>query len=134
MVKYILEGKNVVQTEDTLAWAKWMEEADRRVARTELKNGLVVSTVFLGIDHSFSSKGEPILFETMVFNNKGKDKNGFIHDWLDYQERYHTWDEAENGHKIAVAKFRHYNTGGSGILQKLKSLFIKGRSEIENKD
>ena len=34
--------------------------------KTEIKN-VLVSTVFLSIDHSFGS-GEPILFETIIFN------------------------------------------------------------------
>ena len=52
--------------------------------------GIRISTVFLGIDHSFG--GVPILFETMIF--------GGVHD--DYQERYCTWIEALAGHKRAV--------------------------------
>lgn len=51
--------------------------------------GVSVSTVFLGWDHSFESESKPILFETMVF--------GGIYS--DYQTRYHTYDEAESGHK-----------------------------------
>ncbi len=49
-----------------------------------------VSTVFLGIDHRYG-KGQPIVFETMIFGGK--------HDG--YQTRYSTWEEAVEGHKIA---------------------------------
>lgn len=52
-------------------------------------NEVSVSTVFLGWDHSYDSKSEPILFETMVF--------GGVYN--EYQTRYHTYDEAESGHK-----------------------------------
>jgi hypothetical protein len=54
------------------------------------KAKVYVSTVFLGLDHSFG-EGPPQLFETMIFGGE--------HD--EYQERYSTWDEAEAGHKKA---------------------------------
>ena len=51
---------------------------------------MVVSTVFLGMDHSFDG-GTPVLFETMIFGG----------EYDQFQERYCTWDEAEEGHKVA---------------------------------
>lgn len=54
-----------------------------------------ISTVFLSMDHGLGGligDGTPVLFETMVFGGE--------HD--DYQERYHTYDEAEEGHKRIV--------------------------------
>ena len=70
-----------------------METADRHVAQTTLGK-VRVSTIFLGLDHSFiyGKKHKPILFETMIFGGK--------HDG--YQERYAIWEEAEEGHKKAV--------------------------------
>src|SRR5690606_31539414 len=50
---------------DLLAWGRWMEGADRTVARDEV-NGILVSTVFLGLDHAFFG-GPPLLWETMAF-------------------------------------------------------------------
>lgn len=50
-----------------------------------------VSTVFLGLNHAWGNE-EPVLFETMIFGGE--------HD--QYQERYHTWAEAEEGHKKAL--------------------------------
>jgi len=90
--KYILEGKKPKLVEDALEWARWFETADRHVAQTILPSGVRVSTVFLGLDHSFCD-GEPILFETMVF---GKCK------YDEYQERYSTYEEAEIGHARIV--------------------------------
>ena len=87
---YILDGHTPIATEDLHAWSKWFSEADRHVARTEIDD-IVVSTVFLGIDHNFEN-GNPLLFETMIF---GSGYDG-------YQERYSNWEEAEQGHKIAV--------------------------------
>lgn len=69
--KYILNAKGEpVPCNDLHKWGKWFESADRRVALTKSKN-LEVSTVFLGIDHRFTGKGKPILWESMVFR-KGK--------------------------------------------------------------
>ena len=54
-----------------------------------------VSTVFMSIDHGFGTE-EPLVFETMVFvGDTYRDC---------YCERYHTWAEAEAGHKAAIAK------------------------------
>lgn len=66
----------------------------RRVAWDEI-DGLVVSTVFLHMDHGFG-EGPPLLFETMIFD--GSDDR--------YEERYSTWEEAEAGHARAVAMVR----------------------------
>lgn len=56
-------------------------------------DGVVVSTVFLGLDHSFEG-AKPVLFETMV--------SGGTFDGE--QDRYHTWADAERGHVRMCAK------------------------------
>lgn len=90
--KYILEGKEPKPVEDLMEWAKWFEKANRVVEQTKVDD-VKVSTVFLGMDHSFFD-GPPILFETMIF---GGPEDG-------YQERYSTWDEAVKGHQFACEK------------------------------
>ena len=92
--KYILDGKTPVLC-DLLTWARWFENSDRRVASTEV-GGVHISTVFLGLDHSFGH-GPPLLFETMVF----RDGDG------EEQERYSTWEEAEAGHERMVERVRN---------------------------
>ena len=91
--KFILVGKDhlIAEVRDFLAWAEWMETADRTV-KVSTQDDVSVSTVFLGLDHNFSGKGPPILFETMVF------VAGEGHD----QRRYATWEEAERGHDEMV--------------------------------
>ncbi len=88
--KYILDGKNV-KSASLEEWAKWFETAERHVAKTTINDNVNVSTVFLGLDHSFGD-GPPLLFETMIFGGK--------HD--QYQERFETWEQAETGHQVAV--------------------------------
>lgn len=92
--KYILNEDGSVRLEpDLMVWAEWFETAKRHVALDELPGGVKVSTVFLGLDHSFGFSGAPILFETMIFGGE--------HD--QYQDRYATREEAIAGHAKALA-------------------------------
>ena len=68
---------------------------DRKVAKTTLKDGSSVSTVFLGMDHGFG--GKPLIFETMVFS-----KNVAMDGDMD---RYSTEEEAKTGHDKMVKKW-----------------------------
>lgn len=84
------------ETKETIKVEKFdeagFEYEDRVVDRYEC-GGILLSTVFLCIDHNFSGD-KPLLFETMLFLN-GVDIA---------QKRYSTWEEAEQGHKyIQVA-------------------------------
>lgn len=76
-------------------WSAWLGHGFpmiiKRVANDNIGD-TTVSTVFLGVDHNWGD-GPPILFETMVF--------GGDHD--EWQWRYHTWDEAAQGHAAVVA-------------------------------
>ena len=85
---YILDGKNPVRCFDTTEWG-YQSKGDKIIGKDRF-GSVSVSTVFLGMDHSFGG-GDPVLFETMIFGGE--------HD--QYQERYCTWDEAEKGHQIA---------------------------------
>jgi hypothetical protein len=77
-----------------LQWAKEFGNADRRMAYTEIPDGMV-STVFLGLDHAWG-EGPPLLFETLPFiNGDGKDE---------YMRRYSTYAEAMAGHQEVVAE------------------------------
>lgn len=73
--RYILdEHGEPVPEPDLLKWAAWMQEpGNRRVAMDEfLFSGtkVKVSTVFLGLDHSFEPGAPPVLWETMVFGGR----------------------------------------------------------------
>jgi hypothetical protein len=52
-------------------WGRlWESEVYRRVALTRIglpPDDVSISTVWLGIDHSYMGEGPPIIFETMVF-------------------------------------------------------------------
>lgn len=91
--RYILVHGEPQVCEDLHTWALWFEQAnyERIVAQNEIGD-VSVSTVFLGLDHSFGG-ATPLLFETMIFNGP--------HDG--YQERYATKAEALEGHAKALA-------------------------------
>uniref|UniRef100_A0A6M3JHR5 Uncharacterized protein n=1 Tax=viral metagenome TaxID=1070528 RepID=A0A6M3JHR5_9ZZZZ len=90
---YILEGHRAVKT-DGMIWSTWIRGAERHVG-DEMVGDVQVSTVFLGLDHGFGYS-PPLLFETMVFGGP-----------LDQeQDRYTTWEQAEEGHKDMVERVR----------------------------
>ena len=69
---------------------------DNKLFRTA-KGGIIISTIFLGIDHSYGS-GEITLFQSMVF--------GVVDDMEDeIQQRYSTYDAAKLGHQRLVDEY-----------------------------
>lgn len=93
---YILSGKTPIPATDRRAWALWWHRVENRILAQTTVAGCVVSTVFLGIDHSFGVGSDPILFETMVLGDRRND----------VCRRYRTWDEAMEGHKEIVGGMR----------------------------
>lgn len=111
--KFIIKDGKVVQVHDLLEWAAWWEsEEGRKASRigfTELP-GYNISTVFLGLDYSFSER-IPQLFETMVFEAKESEmefpdgRKRKYHKSVDIDglfERYATLEEAKAGHERIV--------------------------------
>lgn len=81
-----------------MSWIEWVNdvyEGDRdlkRVAQTTF-GPWWISTVWLGLNHSFSDRHPPLIFETMVFHG----------GWDDFwTERYSTIQEAFQGHDRIV--------------------------------
>jgi hypothetical protein len=61
----------VIPAANMLDWAVWMGRADRRVARDQVED-IMVSTVFLGLDHGSGFSPVPILYETMTCDSAEK--------------------------------------------------------------
>lgn len=102
MPNYILVDHEPVIEPDILKWAKWFESAQRLVKRSVATvdcKEVTVSTVFLGIDHSFG-QGPPLLFETMVFG-------GVLDQEMD---RCSTWEQAEKMHDVMSERVRLLET------------------------
>jgi len=94
---YVLDADNrPVAVDDFEQWAEFIETGNRTVGMTQITSEIMVSTVFLGLDHRFRGGGPPLLFETMVFGGP-----------LDQaQQRYASYDDAEIGHKAMVRTVR----------------------------
>lgn len=94
---YLDADGNPVGTTDPMAVEAMYRSFDQRItAKTYIEwkhYRAEVSTVFLGIDHSFTDEGPPVLWESMIFGNVPMD---------DYQWRYSSRDQAETGHRALV--------------------------------
>lgn len=102
---YILEGREIIPV-DCLTWAKWFERAKNRVIARDAFEDVLVSTVFLGLDHQWIPDLPPLLFETMIFGGR--------HD--QYQARYSTYDEALEGHRFALQLARVPDVLAAGFI------------------
>lgn len=82
-------------------WAALFESGGREeMKRVDATNvgGYWVSTVWLGLDHSFGG-GPPLIFETMVFNDEGEGDEV-------YMTRYATEEGARYGHRWVVSEIK----------------------------
>jgi hypothetical protein len=80
---YDRSGKPMTRDE----WARAFEDSVGRIVAKSRLGDVEVSTVWLGLDHSFGA-GPPLIFETMIFGG-ARDQE---------QYRYATEDEALAGH------------------------------------
>lgn len=112
-VHYMLDEKGeVVVEKDLMTWARWLESAGtKRQVGENIVGDYTVSTVFLGLDHDFSGTGIPVLWETLVFENKETEiKVGTrmrpIRKTLDVGDtfrRYTSKEDALKGHEEVMA-------------------------------
>lgn len=94
---YVLDEEKRPKTATPAEWADFFENHDERIVRqTTFDPDILVSTVFLGLDHRFFGAGPPILFETMVFGINAEDEA--------MTARYCSWDDALTGHVVTVGK------------------------------
>lgn len=108
---YILKGKTPVCEHDILKWGDWFETHNRTLARNYFGENFV-STVFLGIDHSWGPV--PVLFETMVF--------GGDHDQRQWGAN--TYAEAIHNHRnVCLLVTQNQNIR----MKKPKNRIIKGK-------
>jgi len=89
---YILDEKNIPIKTNIEGFIKWeLENETKKPVKQEYIGEVFVSTMFLGLDHSFNGEA-PLLWKTMIFGGR--------HD--QYQTRYSSYEEAVKGHEIAV--------------------------------
>jgi hypothetical protein len=79
---------------DMADYAEWLENnKNQKVVKQDNIDDILVSTVFLGLDHSFNTPWiNPILWETMIFRG----------EFDQYQDRYSSYEDALKGHEKAM--------------------------------
>jgi len=120
-----IPGDEAAGIEPCIMWARRFEAGNNRVAWDELPDGSHLSTVWLGLDHSFFI-GPPQLFETMRFKGErhhvqvvmvaGEERLIEGLETLDFPDpsdgewttglRYATEEEALAAHHEIVRRFR----------------------------
>lgn len=100
--KFILEHGEPKEV-GLMEWADWFQTANRVVSQDTVGE-IMVSTVFLGLDHQWGD-GPPLLFETMFF---GVGSDSLPQEIRDFQMRYSTVDEALDGHIAALQRIEAY--------------------------
>ena len=93
------ENRNVVPAKSFKEWGEWFHKSNRRVSRQIVAPNIQVSTVFLGMNHNFTSEDPPILWETMVFI---KGEGG------EMSRCSGTWQDAEAMHNKMVEKVQSF--------------------------
>ena len=100
------ETGEIIPATDLIDWAVAFERHNKHVGYDEV-SGFIVSTVFMGINHT-RGRGRPQWFETMVFRQM--DNKRMLGRLID-QWRYATLEEARAGHKLAVAAVKKGEIG-----------------------
>lgn len=121
-IHYILTDHHIAVPCDLMTWARMFENPANRIVARTLVGPVLVSTVFLGLDHSFGD-GDPVLFETMVFDAEADD------NWMC---RYCTWEEAVRGHETTVKTTEDLVAAAKGrIAAQLAELGLKVTDKTE---
>jgi hypothetical protein len=112
---YTLKGKEVIKvttTEQLIAGDK----IDRAVGRTTLGD-FTICTSFIMVDHRYHGKGDPIVFETMIFSiyPTPHEYSGYKftsysddHVFEYYQTRCCTYNQAVVMHGDAIIEVKNY--------------------------
>jgi len=101
---YILQDGKPMPIRDSFAWANWMEK--HRFTETVQHDwhcGVMISTVFLGLDHNYGPNGMPILWETILFARTRKSRQCFNQT---FQCRYTSQQDADNMHQHIIKLFK----------------------------
>lgn len=117
---------------DPFAFMDMVQDPRRQIERTIICDGVLVSTVFLNIDHSFESGTRPVLWETMVFDERPRERNAagikLVPNFDGHSCRYSSRDDAVAGHKRIVAMVREAIQVGSKchFFQQFFSIIVNG--------
>ena len=79
-------------------WHSLFSDQKYQTIEKTVVNKLFVSTIWLGLDHNYLGKGDPLIFETCVFAEEQSQIVG----------RYSTEEQAIEGHRKAVIFVRDH--------------------------
>lgn len=102
---YILSAdRSVIPVRSIRRWAAWFESSGtQRIVARDRCGEYEISTIFLGLNHSFSESSTPVLWETMVFRGQvwvelaGRSKD--LPREIDKTRCSGTWEHAEAMHQ-----------------------------------
>ena len=87
---YDIDGNEITSNKEWMEYYASMRESGAfRIKKENIKKGLIISTIWLGMNHSHIP-GEPLIFETLVYLGDFKEI---------FRELYETQEEAIEGHK-----------------------------------
>lgn len=86
-----------------ILWSLLYEIFDYKIVQRTHIGPARVSTAWLGMDHGWLEDGEPLIFETMIFPRRRRDKHA---PWADWQARWSTEKEARQAHETIVNLIR----------------------------
>ena len=112
-----------INMKNLLKWGKRLENFDDRKVKQEQVGKYFISTMFLGLDHNFSEKGKPILWETGIKTEK---------EGWDIAKRYSSYKEALKGHKSIVKKYKTLENIERKITSKFHFECFKYSEKITN--
>lgn len=118
MRSYILDSEDwPVLINDNQQWAKWhMAHQDRCQMALTQDPGFLVVTRFLGLDHNFTGRGEPLLYRVSLWGA------GKYRQWL-----YETRSQALKGHYLAVREARRMPGRDRSAGITIRMLTLAGR-------
>jgi hypothetical protein len=101
----VLDESGEVIPATLIEWVRFLESGPQRVIQQDEPLGFFVSTVFTGINYSFTPGAKPFWFETMIFDRWKGEYTFLEHPRYEtlYEDRYTTLKEAISGHAAALA-------------------------------
>jgi hypothetical protein len=91
---YTLDENNKPVASSAIEYSRWMEQnPTKKALKQEYIGDIYVSTVFLGLDHSWpEDESKPLLWETMIFGG----------EYDQFMDRYTSVEDALEGHQKAI--------------------------------
>lgn len=126
---YILDENRQPLKVDLETWARWFSDENKRVALDETRY-YRLSSVFLGIDHNFTDRGPPLLFETMLFERKPtvglifgrlrQYNEEAFHDQEQTCWRWASWDDTVANHNTILRRLQKQEAEALQLIAKHK--------------